>query len=77
MRFRLKASRVPFRPIAPGHNLIMTWPDARRTTARCPRDGRVAMTGPANDFSQAAPRFRAPHDLVMMPETYYGAGPAD
>jgi hypothetical protein len=35
------------------------------------------MTDPVNDLSQAAPRSRAPHDLVMIPETYYGGWPAD
>jgi hypothetical protein len=30
------------------------------------------MTCPVSDLSQAAPRSRATHDLVMMPETYYG-----
>jgi hypothetical protein len=34
------------------------------------------MTGPVHDLAQAAPRSRATHDLVMMPETYYGAWPA-
>ena len=34
----------------------MTWPDASRTTARCQRDGRVGMTCPVSDLSQAAPR---------------------
>ena len=40
----------------PEHDLIMTWPDESRTTARCQRDGRVGLTCPVSDLSQAAPR---------------------
>ena len=47
------------RPIASEHDLIMTWPDASRTAARCQQDAWVGMACPVSDLSQAAPRSPA------------------
>jgi len=37
--------------MAPEQDLIMTWPDASRTTARCQRDGRVGLTCPVSGLT--------------------------